>query len=125
MNLEDLAKDVHKIRYQIEILSECVDYERYPVQSLILMMNWDESQINKAHDIFEEYDKLLRENNKVNWSDFESKLRNEFTINYQTVKSIILAFYRNHQWTEVCHGYAMSFEPSTPVEFHCITRRNE
>lgn len=125
MNIEELADAVQKLRYQIEILSECVDYERYPVEHLILSMNWDESQINKAHDIFEDYDKLLQNNMQVDWSGFERILCDEFKINYQIIKSIILAFYRNHQWTAVCRGYAMSFEPTTPVEFHCITRRSE
>ena len=49
-------------------------------------------------------------------------LKNVFNINYQTVKSIVLAFWRNHQWTNVCYGYAMSFEPTIPIEFHQIIR---
>jgi hypothetical protein len=125
MSYEDLAKDIKKLQYQVKVLSQCVDYERYPVESLILEMNWDDGQLNRAHDIFEKYDEKIRANEEVNWREFEMALRDEFSIGYQTVKSIILAFYKNHQWGEVCHGYAMSFEPATPVEFHSITRHGD
>lgn len=125
MSVEDFAENIKKLQYQVRILSQCVDYERYPVEFLILEMNWDDGQLNKAHDIFEKYDEKLHKKEDINWREFEMELRDEFSIGYQTVKSIILAFYRNHQWMEVCHGYAMSFEPNTPVEFHSITRHRD
>ncbi|HBC8591694.1 TPA: DUF1878 family protein [Escherichia coli] len=123
MNLEDIMKRLKKLEYQVTVLSECIDYERYPVQSLILSMGWDDKQLNKAHDIFQVYDEKLENGEKVNWYEFEHALEDEFSIGYQTVKSIVLAFYNNHQWVDVCYGYAMSFEPTTPIEFHSITRR--
>lgn len=123
MTIEEIAEKIEKLQYQVSVLSECVDYDRYPVQRLILSMNWDDAQLNKAHDIFQVYDKKLENGEEVNWTEFEMALRAEFDIGYQTVKSIILAFFNNHQWVDVCHGYAMSFEPTTPIEFHSITRR--
>ncbi|MDF9401523.1 hypothetical protein [Vibrio sp. 1180_3] len=123
MTLEELSAVVEKLQYHVSILSDCVDYERYPVERLILSMNWDNAQLNRAHDIFQKYDELLANEEDVNWMAFEHELRDEFNIGYQTVKHIVLAFFNNHQWVEVCHGYAMSFEPTTPVEFHQITRR--
>jgi hypothetical protein len=86
-------------------------------------MNWDDAQLNKAHDVFQVYHEKLENGEEVNWTEFEIALRDEFGIGYQTVKSIVLAFFNNHQWVDVCHGYAMSFEPTTPIEFHSITRR--
>ncbi len=123
MTIEEVAEKLKKLQYQISVLSECVDYDRYPVQGLILSMNWDDAQLNKAHDIFQVYDEKLENGEEVSWTEFEMALRDEFDIGYQTVKSIILAFFNNHQWVDVCHGYAMSFEPTTPIEFHSITRR--
>jgi len=122
MNIEELAAEIRKLKYQIKTIAYTIDYERYPVESLILEMDWDENQISEAHDIFEKYDNKLREGEEVNWVEFEMELRDHFQIGYQTVKSIVLAFYRNDQWVDVCKGYAMSFEPTTPVEFHQITR---
>jgi len=121
--LQKLHEEIEKLKFHIKTLGETVDYQRYPVESLILSMDWNESQIDRVHDIFEEYDNKLNANENVNWREFEMALRDEFHIGYQTVKSIILAFFRNDQWVDVCKGYAMSFGPSTPVEFHCITRK--
>ena len=125
MSIEEIQQELKKIRYQIRILGETIDHERYPVEGLIMSMDWSENQIGRAHDIFEEYDNKLNAKQNVNWTNFELALRNEFNIDYQTVKSIILAFYQNHQWVDVCKGYAMSFEPTTPVEFHRITRGSD
>ena len=72
-----------------------------------------------AHDIFEKYDNTLEREEPVNWKEFEMELRNTFDIGYQTVKSIVLAFYRNHQWTRVCAEYAKAYEC---IEFHEIIR---
>lgn len=123
MNIEEIFEKIKKLEYQVSILSECIDYDRYPVQSLILSLGWDSTQINKAHDIFQNFDEKLEKGEKINWYEFENALEDEFSIGYQTVKSIVLAFYNNHQWVDVCYGYAMSFEPTTPIEFHPITRK--
>lgn len=124
MNLNDLIEELEKLKYHVRILGETIDYQAYPVESLILSMDWKEKDLNRAHDIFEKYDEKLVRREKIHWGEFENELKLEFGIGYQTVKSIILAFYRNHQWSNVCYEYAMSFEPSTPVEFHQITREN-
>jgi len=123
MDLLSIEKDIRKMKYQIQVLGACIDYERNPVESLILSMDWDESQLDRAHDIFEKYDNLISNKQPIVWSRFEHELRDEFGIGYQTVKMIVLAFFNNSQWVDVCHGYAMSFEPTTPIEFHQITRR--
>lgn len=122
MTIADLAKELEKLKYQISVIAETIDYERFPVESLVLQMDWDESQIDSAHDIFEKYDNKLQAKETINWHDLEVDLKNQFNIGYQTVKLIVLAFYRNDQWIEVCKGYAMSFEPNAPIEFHRITR---
>jgi len=58
----------------------------------------------------------------INWQTFEMELRETFNIGYQTVKTIILAFFDNGQWGDVCTAYAKKFEC---VEFHRITRPKE
>ena len=118
MNIEEISRELEKLKYQVRTLGETINYRAHPVEALILSLDWGEGDIDRAHDIFEKYDNRLEAGEAVNWHDFEHELR----IGYQTVKSIVLAFYENHQWTNVCHGYAMSFEPTTPVEFHRITR---
>jgi len=125
MNLEELTAELEKLKYQVRTIADTIDYQAHPVEALILSMDWNEGDIEHAHDIFEKYDNKLHAGESINWHEFEMELKNEFNIDYQTVKSIILAFFKNHQWTEVCHGYAMSFEPTTPIEFHQITRGSD
>lgn len=125
MNIEEIARELEKLKYQVRTIGETIDYRAHPVEALILSLDWGEGDIDRAHDIFEKYDNKLEANEEVNWGKFEHELRSAFDIGYQTVKSIVLAFYDNHQWTKVCYGYAMSFEPTTPIEFHRITRGDD
>ncbi|AIE71152.1 MULTISPECIES: hypothetical protein [Enterobacteriaceae] len=125
MNIEEMYKELEKLKYHVRILGDTIDYQAHPVESLILSMDWNEADINSAHDIFEKYDRKIENKEDIEWSEFEHELRNKFNIGYQTVKQIVISFFNNHQWTDVCYGYAMSFEPYTPVEFHQITRTNK
>jgi len=122
MSLEQLKEELEKLKYQVRIIGETIDYQAHPVESLILSMDWGEGDIDRAHDIFEKYDNLLEAKEPINWHDFERELKTAFSIGYQTVKLIILAFYKNHQWTTVCYEYAKSFGPTVPIEFHQIIR---
>lgn len=125
MNIGEIARELEKLKYQVRTIGETIDYRAHPVEALILSLDWGEGDIDRAHDIFEKYDNKLEANEAVNWHEFEHELEDAFGIGYQTVKSIVLAFYDNHQWTNVCYGYAMSFEPTTPIEFHRITRGDD
>jgi len=125
MNIKEIAEELSKLKYQLHVIADTIDYQTHPIEALIMSMDWGENDLNRAHDIFEKYDDKLHAKEDVNWREFESELKKEFDISYQTVKSIVNAFYQNHQWTSVCYGYAMSFEPSTPIEFHHITRTKD
>ncbi len=115
--MNDITKEIKKIKFHLRLLSETIDSRNYPIPSLVVEMDWDGDDLNRAHDIFEKYDKKLEAGETVNWTDLEIDLKREFDINYQIVKSIVLAFYRNHQWTEVCKYYAKSH---MCIEFHEI-----
>jgi len=114
MNLE---QEIEKLKFQIRIIGETIDYDKYPLNDLIISFDWSNQDLNNAHDIFEEYSNILDESNKFDSSDFEHKLRDKFSIGYQEVKSIINAFYKNGQWTSVCMIYALE---NMVVEFHSI-----
>lgn len=53
---------------------------------------------------------------------FERKF-SSLAINYQTLKSVILAFYRNGQWTKICEAYVDSFGDAPSLEYDGIMRR--
>ena len=57
--MEHLEQEISKLKYQMSILISIVDGDKYPVESLILSMNWNDDDLNNAHDIFEKYDKKL------------------------------------------------------------------
>lgn len=116
---DSIQKQLDKLKYQLHLLGEAVDHREYPIPSLILSMDWDDDDLNKAHDIFEKYDNMMEDRKEVNWTAFEMELRETFGIGYQTVKTIILAFFDNGQWQNVCTAYAKAYEC---VEFHRITR---
>lgn len=122
MSIEELEKEIKKLQYQVSIMMDTIDCRDYPVECLILSMNWDEGKIDRVHDIFEKYDNKLERGEKVNWSSFEKELGDKLDIGYQTLKRIVISFYKNSQWSSVCYEYAMHFEPSPPIEFFHITR---
>lgn len=119
--MNDLIKQVEKLKYQMQLVGESLSSEDHPIASLVIAMNWDDDDLNKAHDIFEKYDSQLESGETPNWYQFEADFKDDFGIGYQTLKSIVLAFYRNYQWTTVCYEYAKKHEC---VEFHVITRES-
>jgi hypothetical protein len=120
--MTDIENEIEKIKFHINLVGETLDSRNNPIPALVIQMDWNARDLDSAHDIFEKYDNMLEAKEEVNWHVFEHELRDKFDIGYQTVKSIILAFFRNHQWTEVCTLYARSCEC---VEFHEITRAKD
>jgi hypothetical protein len=116
---DNIERELEKIKFHIRLIGETIDHRSYPIPFLVIEMDWDDKDLDTAHDIFEKYDNKLEREEKVNWQEFETELRKTFGIGNQIVKSIVLAFYRNHQWTRVCAGYAKAHEC---IEFHEIIR---
>lgn len=123
MTNEEMTEVIEKLLYHVSILGQTIDYEKHPVKSLILGMNWSQEDLDKAHDIFERWDNRLENGEKISSGEFEADFQRELGISYQGLKSIILAFYRNSQWTNVCEAYVDSFGKSPAVEYHSIMRR--
>lgn len=117
--MNEIEKQIEKIKFQLKSISDTLDFKKYPIEYLVINLNWDENDLKIANDIFEEYDNKLQASEDINWTEFELKIRNQFEISYQTVKIIILAFYGNHQWVDVCKGYADCHDVS---EFREINR---
>lgn len=117
--MEEFEKRIEKLEYQISLLISTIDNDKYPVESMILYLNWNDTDLNKAHDIFEKYDNKLENKEDINWTDFEHELTQTFDIGYQTVKTIIISFYKNRQWSGVCYYYAKSH---ACMEFHSLIR---
>lgn len=105
-----LESEIKKIKYHISLIQEALDHRQFPIANLVISLDWDDNDLNSVHDIFEEYDNKLEKKEEINWTEFEIKLKREFGIGYQEVKIIILAFYDNGQWIEICKGYARTHD---------------
>ncbi len=123
MNDDEIIELLAKLKYQVETLGQTIDHKTYPVEALILSKDWGPSELDKAHDIFERWDKNLGNGGKMEGGLFEHDFQEALNVNYQGLKSIVLAFYRNSQWTSVCEAYVDSFGKSPSVEFFEIANR--
>jgi hypothetical protein len=120
MAMENLVEEIQRLRFQITKLSESLDSKEYPIQCLVISLNWSEKDLNDADGIFEEYDRILKDKTTSNpLVGFETKLRDRLRIDYQTVQRVILAFYDGGKWVDVCKGYAKDADVS---ELQCINR---
>jgi len=120
---QDLIKQLERLEYKVSILSQAIDYDRFPIEALIMNMDWDRGDIDKVHDVFERWDDRLARGEPMNRFKFEKDFEEAVGVNYQGLKSIVIAFWENHQWTSVCEAYVDSFDGSPAVEYHRIMRR--
>ena len=123
MTNEELTSAVEKLEYHVSILKETVNFDDFPVEYLILSKNWTREQLNKAHDIFERWDEKLRRGEKMSHATFEREFYDELDVNYQGIKSVVRAFYKNGQWTDVCEAFVDDMGPHPSVEYHFIRDR--
>ena len=65
MNIEQIVEELSKLKYKVNIIGNAIDYQAYPIEALILEMDWGEGDIDRAHDIFEEYDNKLEAKEEV------------------------------------------------------------
>lgn len=80
---------------------------------------WDDETINSIRSIFENYSMRIINEEEISWRGFEMELRDKFKVSYQAVKSIVLAFYKNKEYTDVCRGYAKEHDV---IEFKEINK---
>ena len=114
-----IEEQLEKLLFQMKLVGESLDSRVHPIPALVISMNWSATDLDKAHDIFEKFDRILESGKKPNWGEFEQDFKEQFEIGYQSLKTVVLAFHRNFQWTQVCETYAKTYEC---MEFHEITR---
>lgn len=123
MTESEIIQAIAKLKYQVSILGQAIDYDKHPVKALIMSNDWMPKDIEAAHDIFERWNDRLGKDEEMKSFEFEKEFADNLNIDYQGLKSIILAFYRNGQWTNVCEAYVDSLENSPPIEYDEIMGR--
>ena len=121
-NIEAIGARLEKLEFHVKLLAESLNHTENPTASLVVDFNWSSQDLNCAHDIFEVFDNKIREAEQINWHDLEKEFNNKLNMTYQGLKSVVLAFYRNGQWTEVCQAYASSFGDNVSVELKSIAQ---
>lgn len=102
-------QELEKIRYHIRLLGETINSEEHPIQALVIRNDWCEDDLENAQDIFEEADMQIQQGKAVDWHAFEERIKTRFGLSYQGVKPIVLAFYHNGLWLDVCKQYAKKY----------------
>jgi len=49
---ESIQRQLDKLKYQLHLLGEVIDHREYPIPALVLALDWDGEDLDKAHDIF-------------------------------------------------------------------------
>lgn len=119
-NIDAIVTRLEKLEFHVKLLAESLNHDENPVASLVVHFNWSPEDLDCAHDIFEMFDAKIRAVENINWHDLESEFKEKLNISYQGLKSVVLAFYNNGQWTEVCHAYASSFGDHVSIELKSI-----
>ena len=123
-DIESINTRLEKLEFHVKLLSESLNHIENPTASLVIQFNWAEQDLDLAHDIFESFDMKISKSEKINWYEFEKDFKDKLGISYQGLKSVVLAFNRNGQWTDVCHSYASSFGNNVPIELKSIALSN-
>ena len=121
-NSKDILDRLEKLEFQVQLIAESLDFSQSPIASLVIGFNWSEADLDKAHDIFDKYDQKLVKKESISWVQFEREFEKELRIGYQSLKMVVLAFYRNAQWSGVCFEYASHFGNTVPLELKSIVR---
>lgn len=123
MTNDGMKELIEKIQFQINTIGEMIDHKKYPLIGLIISMGWGRQDLNNANDIFENWSKKLENGEALERNEFEKNFSDSLGIDYQDLKLVILSFYRDNQWTNVCEAYVDSFLVNTPIEYSDIMNR--
>lgn len=117
MNIDELVKRIEKLEFHTKLLNESLHTSESPMASLAIAFGWSKSEFDVVFEIFGKFDQQLSNNEEINWSGFEREFDEKLHISCQDLKSIILAFYRNERYVNVCYAYVSSLGETLPVEF--------
>lgn len=125
MENSEISNQIEKIKFHIGLLADAIDYQAHPVELLVVSKDWSREDLDAAHDIFDKWDKIIRDGGKINHREFEFDFQDKLGVGYQGVKSVVNAFYKNDQWTDVCEAFVDSMGPHPSVEYLAIARREK
>ncbi len=123
MNESEISKKIERLEYQVRCLSDTMNEDAHPIESLILSEDWGKEEFDKANAIFMEWDKRLTNGQPMNERRFEEDFQRELGLDYQGLKPVIISFYKNRSWMLVCEAYVDAFMGAASSEYSDIENR--
>lgn len=121
MKNENVFDELDKLKFHLALLSrELLDVKKQPISSLVIGLDWSETDLDTAHGIFEEYESILFEKEDISWSDFAKSFEAKLGINNLQLEAVVLAFCRDTRYVEICQAYARSFGPEVTSDLESI-----
>jgi hypothetical protein len=105
----DVERELAKLRYHVRRLADAIDPREHPEAAMVVQLDWSEDDVERATDIFAKYAQLLQSGRSIH--GLEKELKDAFGIvSYQTIKPIVLGFWRLSVHPDVCVEYAKQNE---------------
>lgn len=121
MKNEDVSNEIDKLKFHVGLLSqELLDTKKHPISSLVVGLDWSETDLDAAHGIFEEYESILFEKENISWTDFAKSFEEKLGITGPQLEAVIVAFCRDTRYVEICQAYARSFGSKASDELKAI-----
>lgn len=121
MKDENVFNEIEKLKFHISLLSqELLDAKKQPISSLVVGLDWSEADLDTAHGIFEEYESILFEKEKISWSDFAKSFEEKLGVTNPQLEAVVLAFCRDTRYVEICQAYARSFGSEVTADLKSI-----
>ncbi|MBE8717641.1 hypothetical protein [Cellvibrio polysaccharolyticus] len=121
MKSENVFDEIEKLKFHIGLLSrELLDAKKQPISSLVVGLDWSEADLDTAHGIFEEYESILFEKEKISWTDFAKSFEEKLGVTNPQLEAVVLAFCRDTRYVEICQAYARSFGSEVTADLKSI-----
>jgi len=121
MDHAEMEDTIRRLRYHVGLLSEALPTQGNELTKLIVSFNWDDEDLDDARAIFDEYQQKCEQGKQITENSIEHDFRKRFDMHYQRFKSVVLAFYANREFRDVCIQFAFHQDV---LEFHPIMREN-
>lgn len=102
-----INKQLEKLKFQVKMLSDSVDYDKHPIGGVIVSMDFDQDQFDTLHNIFEKYNNMIitEQCTYQYLSTFEYELKTALDIDEEKLSNVIFSFHQNYQWTSICDAW--------------------
>ncbi|WP_417798908.1 hypothetical protein [Terasakiella pusilla] len=120
---EEIRAEITKLKFQVNTLGQAIDHETNPIAKLIFEFDWDEKKLDAVYHCFEKAENIIENKPETfNHAMFEHLFAENVGVGYQGLKAIILSFYRECRYINVCIEYVKSLGDAPASEYRSIVK---